>query len=144
MKYSFRAPNSGEKTKLNLSSEHCAWNFFRNNGGHYQSIIKQIDRLHSVINTHVTSPSCYKQRPPPTSRLVCCFFQQKTTSQMHMLHGMETVNDELVRMRKEAVLSYTSVYLRKQRILRNISVRISHLRAENGDQNLPSMKHKYN
>jgi len=65
---------------------------------------------------------------------------------MHTSHGIEipTVNNELVRMRKEAVLSYTSVYLRKQRISRNIVVRISHLRAENDDHNLPNMKHMYN
>jgi hypothetical protein len=41
-----------------------------------------------------------------------------------MLHGMEipTVNGELVRTTKKATLSYASVYLRKQRILWNITL----------------------
>jgi hypothetical protein len=41
-----------------------------------------------------------------------------------------TVNDELVRMRKEAVLSLASVYLRKQRILRNITLANDQLDAQ--------------
>jgi hypothetical protein len=54
---SLRTLNSEDKTELNLTSEHRAWNLFWNNGCYYQPIILKIDKLNSAIKTKFTSQS---------------------------------------------------------------------------------------